>query len=97
MDVVARRGKLIGEWATGKKDFAQTEGSKQIETFLNGEIEVAPECGQRADDRVGQHDDEGMALCARLQPDVDGPHLKMHGLTLSEGPLDIPSKMPLII
>src|SRR5262249_21013479 len=38
--------------------------------------------------RRQKHDDERVATCPRFQPDVDRPHLKMHGLTLAKGPLD---------
>jgi hypothetical protein len=96
LDVVARRGKLIGHGPTGKNYFAQTEGSKLIKTFLNCKIEVAPERSKRADDTVRQHDDERVATCPRFQPDVDGPHLKMHGLTLAKGPLD-EGKIPITV
>jgi len=56
--VLARRGKLIGYGSIGKKYFAQAEGGELIETFLNREIEVTPECCKSADDTVRQHDDE---------------------------------------
>ena len=88
MDAVARLGKLVGREFAGKKDLGHAEGGKLIETFLNCEIEVTPERSKRADDTVRQHDDEGMAAGPRFQPHVNRPHLKMHGLALTKGPLD---------
>src|SRR6516164_9207093 len=87
-DALARRGKLIGHGSIRKKNFVQAEGGKLIETFLNCEIEVTPERRKRADDTVREHDDERMAAGPRFQPHVDGAHLKMHGITLAESPLD---------
>ena len=87
-DTVAWLGELVGDWCVGQKDLGQAKGSKLIETFLNCEIEVSPKRRQSIDDTVGQHDDEGVAAGPRFQPDVDGPHLELHRLTLAKGPLD---------
>jgi hypothetical protein len=66
LDVVARRGKLIGHEFAGKKDLSHAEGGKLIETFLNREIEVMPERSKSADNTVRQHDDERVATGPRF-------------------------------
>jgi hypothetical protein len=66
----------------------QAEGGKLIESFLNCEIEVTPERRKSPSDTVREHDDESVAAGPRFQPHVDGPYLKMHGLTFAKSPPD---------
>ena len=62
-----------------------------IKTFLNCKIEVAPERSKRADDTVGQHDDDG---CYVLKTDLsqtaaskDIVHDRYKDLAIVEYPL----------